>query len=97
MDGIVFRWLHWGDSFQYKHEIVSKAVLFCLCCILQLCVESLVTSSGSVLAVHPACSRALRIRLLHCLPLQIYTPVLATFEEIHVTIGPCERSVGVAG
>lgn len=83
--------------FNTSTRLFQSAVLFCLCCILQLCVESLVTSSGSVLAVHPACSRALRVRLLHCLPLQIYTPVLATFEEIHVTIGPCERSVGVAG
>lgn len=63
----------------------------------ELRVRSLVASGGSVVALHPAFGSAQRIGLLHRLVLRIYTPVLAAFKDVYVTICPCEGSVSVAG
>ena len=63
----------------------------------EISVESLVASGGSVVTVHPVLGGALRIRLLYGSVVLIYSPVPGAFKQVYVTIGPCKRSINVAG
>lgn len=62
-----------------------------------VCVESLVTSGGSVVTLHPVRGRVQRVGLLHGLVALVHAPELGAFEHVYVTVCPRERSVHVAG